>query len=236
MKFYKCISVDTATQTWCGYALILTDGVYAISKTLTEGLYYSTVIPAIGSIYSQDALIKIGNYYSGWEAPTVGLIFYASLSEISDIAETGQAITIVGSVSYSVIKGIPCAVFSGINGYISSDGIDIPYASESRTISYWVLLTAGATSYDTSTIWGYGGGGDTQSPGGKYFSHTILPDAFHNLCGYNTWNTSDVYIEHSFSTEKWYHICQTSTDGQTFITYVNGTMIGSIKHENLNLP
>jgi hypothetical protein len=139
-------------------------------------------------------------------------------------------------VTYSKVNGIACANFSGINGYISSDGIDIPYRSEPRTISYWVRLNADATGYDTSTIWGYGGGGDKQNPGGKYFSHTILPNAFHNLCGYDTWDTSDVYIEHTFSTEKWYHICQTSTDGQTFITYVNGIMIGSIKHENLNLP
>lgn len=64
-KFYKCASVDTSNKTWSGYELVLQDGVYVVSDTLTEGLTYTGFTPVVGNIYTEDGFIQVKDYYQG---------------------------------------------------------------------------------------------------------------------------------------------------------------------------
>ena len=152
MKFYKCISVDTDNKTWSGYELVLQDGKYIVSETLTEGLTYTTMTPVENYSYSEDALIRVGLYYSG--VPTDGLVFYASLNgETPDVAETGQYLSQVNAddsqpVQYTTVNGVPCASFGTANysdecgyGGLSFNASDLPQGSSHRTISFWVKFT-----------------------------------------------------------------------------------------------
>ena len=66
-KYYKCASVDTTVKTWSGYELILQDGVYTISETLTEGLSYSGFEPLVGRIYSADGMLEVSSFYQGFQ-------------------------------------------------------------------------------------------------------------------------------------------------------------------------
>lgn len=65
--FYKCASVNTSTKTWRGYELILSDGKYTVSETLTEGLSYAGFMPVPGNVYSADTMIRVDNWYSGFD-------------------------------------------------------------------------------------------------------------------------------------------------------------------------
>ena len=65
MKFYKCASVDTDNKTWSGYELVLQDGVYVVSDTLTEDLAYTGFKPVVGKVYSEDGFIEVKDYYTG---------------------------------------------------------------------------------------------------------------------------------------------------------------------------
>ena len=65
ISFYKCASVDAANQKWTGFKVIFANGVYSFAKNLTYDLSYSSVVPVIGGIYSENALIKIESLYQG---------------------------------------------------------------------------------------------------------------------------------------------------------------------------
>jgi hypothetical protein len=67
MKFYKCASVDTANKTWSGYELILQDGVYVVSETMTEGLTYVGFMPFADKIYSEDGMLELKDFYQGFQ-------------------------------------------------------------------------------------------------------------------------------------------------------------------------
>ena len=65
MELYKCVSVDTATQTWSGYRVVETDGEYIFSDTLTSNLNYAgglNVKP--GKVYSSDGKIRSNKAYN----------------------------------------------------------------------------------------------------------------------------------------------------------------------------
>lgn len=73
-NFYKCIFVDSTAQTWSGNKAILTDGVYSFEENITEGLTYTSVIPAVGKIYSADALVCVKSLYVGFDPNTLFLL------------------------------------------------------------------------------------------------------------------------------------------------------------------
>ena len=64
VRFYKCASVDTATQEWSGYKAKLIRGSYYFDTQLTEGLRYSSgFTPQVDGIYSEDCLIKVSDVW-----------------------------------------------------------------------------------------------------------------------------------------------------------------------------
>ena len=58
-KYYKCAAVDTANKTWSGYELVLQDGVYVVSDTLTEGLTYTGYTPNVDCYYNADTTLTV---------------------------------------------------------------------------------------------------------------------------------------------------------------------------------
>ena len=78
MKFYKCASVDVANKTWAGYEMMLQDNKYVQSTVLTNGLFFTTVEPVAGNVYTADALITAFPYTGIFG--TVDNIAYTSYS------------------------------------------------------------------------------------------------------------------------------------------------------------
>ena len=77
-KFYKCASVDTDNKTWAGYEMMLQDNKYVQSTVLTNGLFFTTVEPVVGTVYTADALITAFPYTGIFG--TVDNIAYTSYS------------------------------------------------------------------------------------------------------------------------------------------------------------
>ena len=107
--FYKCSAVSGTPATWSGYKATQGDGgKYSFAETVTTGLSYSKVKPVVGGIYTEDALVKILDMYTG--IPVDGLVLYAPLDADNSIANTGQVLTKdkPSQVSYTTYKGIAC--------------------------------------------------------------------------------------------------------------------------------
>ena len=109
--FYKCTYVSSdSSMTWSGRKAVLNEGVYSFQSDSTEGLSYSVVYPILGSVYTQDALVK-ASLYQG--LPSDGLLVYVPLASHAATAATGQTLTQVGTVTYTTVGGIPCAYLDG---------------------------------------------------------------------------------------------------------------------------
>lgn len=67
--YYKCASVDTTAKTWTGYKAVLSNGVYTFETTITSGLTYTSVVPVVGDIYNDNALINVGYLWDGVLVP-----------------------------------------------------------------------------------------------------------------------------------------------------------------------
>lgn len=95
-----------------------------------------------GTMYKLNNLessnLKINNI------PVDGLLFYAPLSENKTVAETGQSLSINGTITYEEINGIPAALFNG-SSYISMDTL-ITSDSQPYTLSCWFKKTSGSDS------------------------------------------------------------------------------------------
>ena len=73
--------------------------------------------------------------------PEDGLIFYAPLQENKSTAETGQALTKSGNMTYGTESGIPCAFTNG-NGYLSFSASGLITMSSDWTISLWIRFNS----------------------------------------------------------------------------------------------
>ena len=62
--FYKCTTVDTVNHTWTGYKAVWYNGIYTFESTVTTGLTYSSsaIVPVVGGIYTDGALVKAAPY------------------------------------------------------------------------------------------------------------------------------------------------------------------------------
>ena len=80
--------------------------------------------------------------------PEDGLIFYAPLQENKSTAETGQALTKSGDVTYGTESGIPCAFTNGY-GYLSFSASGLITMSSDWTISLWIRFNSFSGQYPT---------------------------------------------------------------------------------------
>ena len=86
------ITVTYASSgTWTGYKAVFdaVTGTYSFEATVTSGLTYSVVTPAVGKVYADGALVK-AELYEG--IPTNGMVVLIS-GESLLTAETGQTMT-----------------------------------------------------------------------------------------------------------------------------------------------
>ena len=129
-KYYKCASVDATNKTWAGYELVLEDGVYVVSDALTDGLTYSAMTPKVNEVYTADALIKVGVYYTGM--PVEGLLFYAPLTSQKSTDDTGKSLYYNGTYSFA-----ENAFDTTGDGYINTDACSwFPQGNNPWTISF----------------------------------------------------------------------------------------------------
>lgn len=213
--FYKCASVNTSAKTWTGYELILSDGKYTVSETLTSGLSYTSITPVAGTVYSEDALVKVAAYAQTF--PTDGLVFYAPLSTASTTAETGQTLTTVeGSVTHGVVGNIPCGYFDGNTQMTMSDETNIPTGHFARTLSLWCKSVSTETK-----LWDYIFGYHGSSNPGKEFIIAIYEGSEIGVDLYNSKTTTS-----SLATDltKWNHILVTFSDSIVRF-YLNGSLV-----------
>lgn len=206
-KYYKCATVDTTTQTWTGYELILTDGKYTVSSEITTGLVYTTMTPVENYIYSEDALIKVAS--AKGVLPTDGLVFYAPLSTASDIAETGQPLTTTGTLTYNTVDGVPCAYFDG-SSYIQTSDVGFPDGTSDRTLCVWFKPDNLQSGWQHA--FGYGGDGY----GFKFYAGI-------NSSGYVSLTQYGGELTSIQATQNWQHVVILYTNN-TYYIYVHGVL------------
>lgn len=149
--------------------------------------------------------------------PSDGLIFYASLKEVSSTAETGQSISWTGTQVVTTIDGIPCTSFNG-----SLYGtVDPSYSlNNDFTASCWWRQTSsisqqrgvymdyqGGPQHKAFTLQGWGNSGIVIGYGGSDY---------------------DINMSCPYSLDTWYHLVAVCdrTKGIS-IAYINGVPFGT---------
>ena len=128
--FYKCTSVNTSTKTWAGKRVILSNGEYSFESNVTGNLSFTTAVPEVDQIYTENALARIQLLSVGMSDAHA----YASFNYTWDMVINQQTVTLE----------------PGINGSL--------YFSKGMTQSY--ALTFDGSSYldmqgmETDLFWG----------------------------------------------------------------------------------
>lgn len=210
MKFYKCASVDTDNKTWSGYELVLRDGFYEVSQTLTNNLIYTGMIPVVDLIYSEDATLLLDKYVENPNAiPTQGLVFYAPLDNVSSSAATGQELTFTGNLTYNMVAGVPCAYFDG-NSYFSVAGgaINGTVTPEESTDSIWLRVADGKSfSYLMALC--------EPQDGTNYYHLMALSQGY--LC-------EGLVVDTGYDVYKWHHVTIVRQLNNNFSMYIDGVL------------
>ena len=166
------------------------------------------------TVSSKGASDKVLNIQFDIEEATIpgGAVFYAPLASDVSQAETGQALTTYGNVTFKSEEAVPCAVFSGnASDYISFDDTGMPEGSSSRTISLLVKRTA---SVDDATLFNYG----REATGTRFGVFMHDHQAVIGLGG------TTVDLPYNFQINTWY--CLTVLlDTNAVTLYVNGENI-----------
>ena len=139
--------------------------------------------------------------------PDDGLIFYAPLQENKSTAETGQALTKNGTITYQTYKGIQCAHFS--SAYISSQLSDYitPYP---MTFAIW----AAPDTTNSRALWSFEGDKPLMYWNGSY--HVYEPD-----CNVSAANVGD-----------WHHIAWSINSDRSSTYYFDGVAMGTVTSSN----
>lgn len=153
MDLYKCVSADSASQTWSGRKAVLTDsGEYVISDAVTDGLSFAGGLNVKkGKVYTADGKIRSSKAYShcicifpfnmnyedmrgNCEIP---LLHYGNQPNNQAYCEYGQKHWGAGSLKFNHAangSGSVDALGLPIEGYITID--DLPNLN-AFTIDFW---------------------------------------------------------------------------------------------------
>lgn len=219
LDFYRCSYVNS--NSWGGYKAVLNQGVYTFESDSTSGLEYTQVMPTVGQIYSEDALIKVCYMYNGLPQE---LVFYAPLASAANSAVSGQTFTITGTPVYSNIAGVPCAYFGG-GVKISAPADRLPSGSSPHTISFWIRFQD--TNFDWNTIVGFG---DSTNASYRFRQVITTPSAVSTGVRDSQW--FDFLQPES---DVWYHVAITY-NGQDETVYLDGQLYGSNYRGSMNIP
>ena len=197
-----CIGYRNGEQpNWLGYLA----GFRIYNRALTD-----TEIKTLSGEYKREEVKKMFIAVKEQSAiPADGLVFYASLSEEANTAETGQALTKNGTITYQTYKGIQCAHFS--YAYISSQFSDYvtPYP---MTFAIW----AAPDTTDSLSLWSF----ENDKPlmywhnRGEY--HVYAPD-----CNVSAANVGD-----------WHHIAWSINSDRSSTYYFDGVAMGTTTSNN----
>lgn len=152
--------------------------------------------------------------------PANGLIFYASLSEESSTAETGQTLTKNGMVTYQTVEGLPCARFDATNSYLSAT---VPNMAGvlTGTISLWIYISgdAGGNATDYPRFFTFG---DKSKPYNKFICGTWAKSG--GVINYQSNNSSNGWpsANNPLRKGRWINFVATITESGTLQSYVNG--------------
>ena len=212
---------------WNGNKAILSNGVYTFSSTITYNLTYSDVTPQVGCVYADGALIQ-AILYQGM--PASGLVFYAPLSESAAAAQTGQTLTVTGTLTFGTVNGIPCATFSG-SQYITFNASEFPTGNSDRTISFWVRKT---TSSGIWMFFRYGGDSGDDNLGifsnGSYImaggGTTDMPQT--DVSCFNTWRHIALVFSSGTATLYIDNVAESVDDTTVWETLATNGSIGGV--------
>ena len=167
-------------------------------------------------------LVPVGESVSA--PPANGLVFYAPLSEESSTAETGQALTKSGTVTYQTVEGLPCARFDTKYSYLSAT---VPNMAGvlTGTISIWIYISGNAGG-DASTYPTFFTFGDKSKPYGGFILGTWATRE--GEINYQTNSTGNEWPSASNPLIKgqWINFIATITESGTLQSYVNGNSGG----------
>lgn len=164
-------------------------------------------------------LVPVGESVSA--PPANGLVFYAPLSEESSTAETGQALTKNGMVTYQTVEGLPCARFDATNSYLSAtvpnmDGV------LTGTISLWIYVSndAGKYSTDYPRFFTFG---DKSKPNNGFICGTWAKPG--GVINYQSNNSSNGWpsANNPLRKGRWINFVATITESGFLQSYVNGS-------------
>lgn len=199
----------SATMAYIGYD---NDGDYALASYAMWRAYKRALsdaeIKLLAGEYKPEEIKKMFIAVKEQSAiPDDGLIFYASLSEESSTAETGQALTKNGTITYQTYKGIQCAHFS--SAYISSQFSDyiMPYP---MTFAIW----AAPDTTDSRALWSFSNDKPLMYWNGSY--HVYDPD-----CNVSAANVGD-----------WHHIAWSINPDRSSTYYFDGVAMDTTTSNN----
>lgn len=153
--------------------------------------------------------------------PANGLVFYASLSEESSTAETGQALTKNGMVTYQTVEGLPCARFDATNSYLSAT---VPNMAGvlTGTISLWIYVSndAGKNATDYPRFFTFG---DKSKPNNGFICGTWAKPG--GVINYQSNNSSNGWpsANNPLRKGRWINFVATITESGFLQSYVNGS-------------
>ena len=153
--------------------------------------------------------------------PENGLVFYAPLSEDASTAETGQALTKNGMVTYQTVEGLPCARFDATNSYLSAT---VPNMAGvlTGTISLWIYISndAGTSATDYPRFFTYG---DKSKPNNGFICGTWAKPG--GVINYQSNNSSNGWpsANNPLSKGRWINFVATITESGFLQSYVNGS-------------
>lgn len=219
MQFYKCASVDTENRTWTGYEAVLADGAYSFAETATILLEYGNgYTPAVGKIYSADALIAVSGLWQ--KTITEGLVFRASFTD-SLTAETGQDMSDLPSgCSIGELDGKTCLVYDGT---VSDSSYTKGKVSDERfavgmgpfTVTSWVAK--GDAGFNDAVIFWWMGDNSPVIFRGRWTNGYTMVDHRGSL-GHSSVQTQN---------NEWVFLAASRT-GTDVSVYINGELVSTI--------
>ena len=153
--------------------------------------------------------------------PKDGLVFYASLSSNMTTAESGQALTTVGNVTYDIVDGLRCADFARSAYLYTEDISNFPVGSSDRTLSCYVKIDSDSSGRHGVLSYGNGGGS------GTLFGMEVRSKKL-AICGANS-SSNEASSTSTFDITTWNHVAIKYQSGVVKF-YINGVLDGNFTY------
>ena len=207
-------TVLPASDSWNGQlASVDSSGVWSFTSSITRGLSYDRLIPAVGKVYDEDCTMQITQYKTNND----GLVFHHSLRSATPFDDLGTTAMTYNNVTFTTIDGRYCMYR---NGSAWAEGTPnnqylYPYGTQPFTVMCWVYLynaynyKRGMCIYGTSESVCTG----IDTFGSFRFSAS------------SAYGSTEFYaVTGSLSINTWHHLAYTYDGNRTYRTYYNGAL------------